>query len=105
MSAAIQNCLNCRNRFFPARLFCPDCGQENFSTVLVEHGDVTETTRLADGTLLATLEIPGGPSVVGRVTGGPASYGDRLPLANNLDTNDGVYAYVPLRSTVNEEQQ
>ncbi|MFC8037977.1 zinc ribbon domain-containing protein [Paenarthrobacter sp. NPDC057355] len=103
MSAAIQNCLGCGNLLFPARLFCPDCGAEDFSTVPVEHGDVTETTKLADGTLLATLTIPGGPSVVGRVTGGPAMSGDRLPLANDLKTMTGVYAYVPLRSTPNED--
>ncbi|UKA51578.1 zinc ribbon domain-containing protein [Arthrobacter sp. FW305-123] len=102
MSAAIQTCLNCGNLSFPSRLFCPECGQENFATVLVDHGDVAETTRLSDGTLLATLKIPGGPFVVGRVTGGTATYGDRLLLANHL-SNDGVFAYLPLHSPVNEE--
>ncbi|WP_017198965.1 zinc ribbon domain-containing protein [Arthrobacter sp. M2012083] len=104
MSAAIQKCLSCGNLFFPARLFCPECGRENFSTELVEHADVAETTRLADGTLLATLRIPGGPSVVGRVTGGPASSGDRLPLANNLSTTRGVYAYLPDPSQTSGQQ-
>lgn len=103
MSAAVQSCMSCGILLFPARLFCPRCGQEDFSPVTVEHGEVAETTRLADGTLLATLTIPGGPSVVGRVTGGPATSGDRLPLSNDLNTMTGVYAYIPVRSTVSDE--
>jgi hypothetical protein len=104
MSAAIQICLSCESLFFPDRLICPRCGQEDFSTALAEQGDVTQTTQLADGTLLATLTIPNGPHVVARVSGGTTVPGETLPLTNNPNTASGVHAYIPVRSNVNEDQ-
>ncbi|MGO4250046.1 zinc ribbon domain-containing protein [Paenarthrobacter sp. RAF54_2] len=104
MSAAIQACLGCGSLLFPARLICPRCGQDDFSTVQAEHADVRQTTQLTDGTLLATLTIPNGPHVIARVTGGTTVPGESLPLTNNPNAGPGVHAFIPVPSNVNENQ-
>lgn len=104
MSAIIQACLSCETLLFPARLFCPCCGQENFAPVSAGHGIVEQTTRLAGGTVLATLTIEDGPKVIARVTGGDAEPGQRLPLTNDPNATSGVHAYIPVHPTVNEDQ-
>ncbi|NKX54409.1 zinc ribbon domain-containing protein [Arthrobacter mobilis] len=104
MSAIIQACLGCETLLFPARLFCPRCGQEDFAPFSAEHGIVEQTTRLAGGTVLATLAIEGGPRVIARLTGGDAAPGQRLPLTNDPNAASGVHAYIPVHPNVNEDK-
>ncbi|UKA56619.1 hypothetical protein LFT45_10425 [Arthrobacter sp. FW305-BF8] len=68
------------------------------------HGTVEQSTTLADGTVLATLSIHRGPMVVARLTGSGAQPGQSLPLTNDPNAGSGVHAYLPVRSTVNEDQ-
>ncbi|BCW45466.1 zinc ribbon domain-containing protein [Arthrobacter sp. StoSoilB5] len=104
MSAAIQACLACGSLFFPERLICPSCGKDEFCKVLADHADVTQTTQLADGTLLATVTVPNGPQLIARVMGGTTVPGESLPLTNNPNAGPGVHAYIPVRLDINEDQ-
>lgn len=103
MSAMVQECRDCHKLLFPARLLCPFCGGDNFSTVAAGQGTVEETTTLSDGIVLATLSIDGGPRVIARLTGPGAEAGQSLPLTNDPNTTSGLHAYVPVHSTVNED--
>lgn len=106
MSAVIQECLTCEARLFPSRLFCPECGGDAFLSVAVDHGTVEATTSLADGTVLATLRIDGGPRVIGRLTASGVAAGTAVPLTNSNATVPGVHAYIPITNdAVNEDQQ
>lgn len=104
MSAVVQECLSCRSLLFPARLFCPVCGEDSFSTVAAEHGTVEQTTTLSDGTVLATLGLSGGLRVIARLTGAEAKPGQSVPLTNDPNTTSGVNAYIPIDSNLNEDQ-
>jgi hypothetical protein len=81
---------------FPARIFCPYCGGDSFSTATAEQAIVEQTTALADGTVLATLWIDRGPRVVARLVGADASPGQSLVLTNDLGAGYG--AYIPATS-------
>ncbi|WP_458778724.1 Zn-ribbon domain-containing OB-fold protein [Arthrobacter sp. D3-16] len=104
MSAMVQECRSCSNLLFPARLLCAFCGGDSFSLVAVGHGTLEETTTLPDGIVLATLSIDGGPRVIARLTGPGVEPGQSLPLTNDPNTPSGVHAYIPVHSTVNEDQ-
>ena len=104
MSAMVQECRHCRSLLFPARLFCPVCGEDSFSTVAAENGIVEQTTTLSDGTVLATVSLNGGLRVIARLTGSAAEPGQSVPLANDPVAGSGANAYVPLHSNLNEDQ-
>ena len=104
MSAMVQECQSCRTLLFPARLFCPVCGGDSFSTVAAGNGTVEQTTTLSDGIVLATLAIDGGLRVVARLAGSGAEPGESVPLTNDPNANFGVHAYIPVHSNVNEDQ-
>ena len=104
MSAVMQECTTCRRLLFPARLFCPYCGGDSFSTTAAHHGTVEQTTSLADGTILATLSIDNGPKVIARLIGSDAKPGQGLPLSNSPSAGSGAYAYIPAHTIVNEDQ-
>lgn len=95
MSALVQECRNCRSILFPDRLFCPFCGEDNFSPVEARQGTVEQTTELSDGTVLATLSVGRGLSVIARLTG-PAEPGQDVTLTNDPYAATDVTAYIPL---------
>lgn len=103
MSALVQECGNCRSLLFPDRLFCPFCGEDGFSRVAAGHGTVEQTTELADGTILATLNAGRGLTLVARLTS-PATPGQDVPLTNDPHAAIGVTAYIPLHPNLNEDQ-
>lgn len=104
MTAMVQECRSCRNHLFPARLFCPVCGEDSFSTVAAELGTVEQTTTLSDGTVLATLSLNGGLRVIARLTGAEAKPGQSVHLTNDPNAGSGVNAYLPSHSNLNEDQ-
>ncbi|TLM87084.1 Zn-ribbon domain-containing OB-fold protein [Pseudarthrobacter sp. NamE5] len=104
MSAVVQECRNCRSLLFPARLFCPVCGEDSFSTVAAEDGTVEQTTTLSDGTVLATLGINGGLRLIARLTGSAPEPGQRVPLTNDPVAGSGANAYIPIPPNLNEDQ-
>jgi uncharacterized OB-fold protein len=103
MSALVQECRNCRSLLFPDRLFCPVCGEDSFSTVAARQGTVEQTTTLSDGTVLATLSVGRGLSMVARLTGS-AKPGQDVTLTNDPHAATDVTAYIPLHSNLNEDQ-
>lgn len=104
MSAVVQECRSCRSLLFPARLFCPVCGEDSFSTVAAEHGTVEQTTTLSDGIVLATVSLDGGLRLIARLTGSEAKPGQSVPLTNDPVAGSGANAYIPIQSNLNEDQ-
>ncbi|TLM86271.1 hypothetical protein FDW83_00445 [Pseudarthrobacter sp. NamE2] len=104
MSAVVQECRNCRSLLFPARLFCPVCGEDSFSTVAAETGTIEQTTTLSDGIVLATVALDGGLRLIARLTGSEAEPGQSVPLTNDPVAGSGANAYIPIHTTLNEDQ-
>ena len=93
MSALIQRCRRCSRQLFPFRLLCPSCGGDAFDVAPVETATVEQTTRLADGTVLATVVPPGGPALIARLDR-EVEVGHDISLSN--DAPSGGTAYIPL---------
>lgn len=100
MSALIQHCADCSERLFPLRLLCPSCGGDALHLAPVDTAVVEQATRLADGTVLATVVPPGGPALVARLAG-DAAVGHEVRLTNDAQAGPGQ-AYVPFTPTASD---
>jgi len=95
MSINIQECITCLTRYFPARLLCRTCSDNNFRAVDVAKARVENQTRLADGSTLATLRVGNDLRVIARVD--PATrVDDQVELIDHANIAPGQ-AYVPKR--------
>lgn len=95
MSINIEECTICQTRYFPARLMCRVCSNSNFRTVEVSHGRVQETTRLSNGSTLATVQVGDDVRIIARVH-------PEVRLDDEVELIDGgsiepCQAYVPTR--------
>ncbi|MFF2840794.1 zinc ribbon domain-containing protein [Paenarthrobacter sp. NPDC057981] len=104
MSVLIQQCRSCRTELFPARLFCPVCGNDGFSDVYQDQATIEETTMLASGGILATLRFDSGLRVIARLTGTETARGQRVALTNDPYGADSAAAFVPNPSYLKEDQ-
>ena len=105
MSLSVQECAACQARLFPARLFCPVCGGDSFRGVEVDRGTVEESSTMADGTVLATLELDGGSRVIARLSGTRGEPGLSVPLTHSRNAGPGVHAYIPSNPDVSEDSR
>ncbi|MGE8638536.1 MAG: hypothetical protein ACN6PR_07840 [Achromobacter sp.] len=89
MSLNVFQCRACRHRVYPARLWCPACGQNQDPArqVPVEQGEVLAWTAMparpgeAAPVEVATVRaLPDGPVMVVRVDATPTHAGQRLYL-------------------------
>ncbi len=93
MSINIQECITCLTRYFPARLLCRTCSDNNFRVVGAARALVENQTRLADGSALATIRVGNDLSVIARVD--PTTrVDDQVELIDHANIAPGQ-AYVP----------
>jgi len=76
----IWQCRGCGHVMFPARLGCPACGAETFDPVPVREGTITAHTRQRDGSLIVSVAVAGGVTLVARHAGADAAPGQRVRL-------------------------
>lgn len=90
MSVTVFQCRACGHRVYPARLWCPACGQEQNPAreVAVDDAEVLAWTAMpakpgeAAPAIIATVRaLPDGPVLVARLETPPAHAGQRLRLA------------------------
>ncbi len=89
MSVNVFECHACGHRVYPARLWCPACGQDQAQArhVPVEAGELLAWTTMpakpgeAAPAVVATIRaLPDGPVMVARLDAPPAHIGQRLHL-------------------------
>ena len=86
MSFNVMECAQCGHRVYPARLWCPACGDERAVEVALEEAELLAWTRApgktGDGdSVYATVNaLPRGPLLVVRLLDAPRAAGQRLRL-------------------------
>ncbi|MBB1593339.1 hypothetical protein [Achromobacter sp. UMC46] len=89
MSAIVFQCQACNHRVYPARLWCPACGQDQSGAlhIAVEQAELLAWTAMparqaeAAPVIVATVRaLPDGPVMVVRLDAPPTHTGQRLRL-------------------------